>query len=145
MDELKTTLITLLRKWVAQRSGIDTRDYVSDWRDTAGVAALRADQRSIAKDGADARALLSYIEGRDWITGEMLASNLRDGQRLSYNPDRQRIEYVTGQYWPTEYRSAVCRCLTWVIWQACRQHGIDDVRRYAKEQFGKGLQERWFN
>lgn len=145
MDELKTTIITLLRKWIAQRSGIDARNYVSDWRDLAGISALRADQRSITKDGADARTLLSYIEGRDWITGEALANNLQSSQRLSYNPEKKRIEYVTGQYWPTEYRSAVCRCLVWVIWQACQDNGIHDVRKYAKEQFGKGLQERWFN
>ena len=43
------------------------------------------------------------------------------GCRSRSNGDKVRIDYCTGQYWPTEYRPAVCRLLSSVIWHWIRQ------------------------
>jgi uncharacterized cupin superfamily protein len=39
----KETLLEALRLFIAQRSGIDRRNYQSDWRDTAGAARWRVE------------------------------------------------------------------------------------------------------
>lgn len=145
MDVTKQQIVDALRAFVSQRSGIDSRNYFQTWRDTDGIKAMRSDQHKIRRDGADARVLLSFVEGREWITADALRKYLTSGGRLFWDGPSNSPDYHVGQYYPTEYRAAVCRFLAQIIWSSCRAHGIDDVRKYAREQFGRGLQGRWFN
>ena len=145
----KTTILNLIHKFIAQRSGIDWRNYVSSGSDTAGRDALRADYTRILKHGRDARALLSAVE-RSSITGETIIERLRTGGRLSL--DGERLEYTTGQYFPTEYRAAVCNLLASLLLD---HYGHDDTatdglrplvraRNWAKRNLGRGIADRWF-
>ncbi len=105
------------------------------------------DYQRILRDGRDARELLRHIELRDSITGAMLEQSLTG--RLSYRMGA--IEYVTGQYFPTEYRAAVCRALAECIWHWLRYGGGtldtsgEGVRKAAVRAFGRGIASRWFN
>ncbi len=137
----KEALVTALWKFIAQRSGIDYRNY------GGSREAFMGDYRQILRDGRDARELLRHIELRDSITGAMLEQSLTG--RLSYRGGE--IEYVTGQYFPTEYRAAVCRALAECLWHWLRYGGgtlntsADSIRKTAVRCFGRGIARRWFN
>lgn len=69
--------------------------------------------------------------------------------------ERVRIDYCTGQYFPTEYRRAVCRVLASALWAhtrdtisgevlAGRSPG-DRIRKYFRTWFGRTIASRYFN
>lgn len=139
----KSNAIALLRAFIGQRSGLTWRDYYYDWRDAEGVKAYKADMRSIARDGREARALLAFVEGRDSMTGEDLrvAARRAFSGRLTLEDDQ--IDYCTGQSFGNEYRAAVCAMLASAIIEYWRSDG-NDWRKLARGQFGRGMASRWF-
>jgi len=160
MTETKTaskeTLLEALRLFIAQRSGIDRRNYQSDWRDTAGAAAFMADYREILRDGRDARRLLEYVAGRAGITAERILATSSGNGRLDwcYRGDKIGLDYCTGQYFPTEYRAAACSMLAGLVWRYLADDFADcpntgeqaaAVRKAARRIFGRGIASRWFN
>ena len=140
----KSEVCALLRKFIAQRSGLDWRNYASDWRDTAGMSALRSDKRTILRHGQDARALLSFFENWSSIPVDYLLSELSEGKRLSFDPARNAIDYCAGQYFPTEYRAAVCRAMAEALWRYHVNLGTVNVRAWSIETFGRAIASRWF-
>jgi len=141
--DLKTRLIQALRQWVAQRPGLEFGNY-GDW------SAYRAEVRSIGKDLQHARKLIDYVAWHDSITAEMILKAADNGGRLSIVVDGEsvRIDYCTGQYWPTEYRPAVCRLLSSVIWHWMRandpQRSGEMIRKTARRELGTSIARRWF-
>lgn len=75
---------------------------------------------------------------------EFLMRELETG-RLTFDSARNALDYCTGQYFPTEYRAAVCRTLSNAIWRFYRDNVTPDVRAFARETFGRGIASRWFN
>jgi len=140
----KTELLDALRTFVAQRSGIDAKNYVSSWRDTEGRKALASDQYTIKRDGADARALIRQIELRDSITVDDMLAHFRSG-RLQWNNAKKRFDYCTGQYFPTEYRSAVCRALISILIDYGRDKCsvTSNVPAFLCREIGRPLANRW--
>lgn len=140
----RAAILDCMAGFIAMRSGIDSRDYFSDWRDRDGVAAFKADQRSIARDGREARQLLAFVRGRESITATDLRAALRGNfsGRLSW--DGAALDYTPGQYGPTEYRTAACAVLAGAIRDYWRADG-NDWRKLAKGQFGRGIASRWFS
>jgi len=161
MRDLKTQIVLALSEWVSQRPGLDYGNY-GDW------TAYRAEVRSIGKDLQHARAMINYVAWHDSITAEMILDAAKSG-RLSIvvEGDKVRIDYCTGQYWPTEYRPAVCRLLSSVIWDwlsanmpkpvnmhnsetgECVQRidGLrigDYLRKAASRELGTSIARRWF-
>lgn len=151
----KSTILAALDAWIRQRPGLEFGNY-GDW------SAYRSEIRSIGKDLQHARAMLRYVEWHDSITAEMILSAAQSG-RLSIVVDgnKVRVDYCTGQYWPTEYRPAVCRLLSSVIWDYWRDHcmpvdagPIDKfsnlqnvgpwIRKNAAREFGTSIARRWF-
>jgi hypothetical protein len=142
----KEDIISDLRAFVAQRSGIDVNNYVSPGRaDLDGWRALQADRRLIGQQGRDARALLAYVEASG-IDAESLARPLTGGGRLSY--EGGALTYTAGQYFATEFRAAVCSALASVLWRHWAS-GVNlsaaQLRQAAFRTFGRGLAKRWFN
>jgi hypothetical protein len=145
-------ILDALRAWVAQRPGLDPRNYIGDWRDTAGRAAYRAESRAITRDKHDALALLRAVEWRTGIDADMLKDSLRESysDRLSW--DGQRLDYCTGQYWPTEYRRAACAVLASALWKYTRDNMVaidgaidgDTIRARLRREFGRSIAARWF-
>jgi len=140
----KQTIIDALNAWVNQRPGLDYGNY-------GDPAAYRAEVRSIGKDLQHARAMLNYVAWHDSITAEMILDAAKSG-RLSIvvTDGTVAIDYCTGQYWPTEYRPAVCRLLSTVIWNWMRENALprpnmgDYIRKTARRELGTSIARRWF-
>lgn len=178
----KQTIIDALNAWVSQRPGLDYGNY-------GDPVAYRAEVRSIGKDLQHARAMINYVAWHDSITAEMILDAADNGGRLSikvvpcHSVNQQSIyqarratggilemppadswritiDYCTGQYWPTEYRPAVCRLLSSVIWHWMRENAPVDagpiiahsnlqdvggyIRKTAKRELGTSIARRWF-
>lgn len=135
----KHEIIHALRKFINQRSGMD-------WRNYGDAKSYRAEQRRIIKDGAHARTLLAYVEASS-ITAKDLAEAFQRGfgGRLSW--DGERLDYCTGQYFPTEYRAAVCAVLASAIWHHWRDgcETANAICQAAKRNFGRTIADRWFH
>jgi hypothetical protein len=146
----KEKLVEIIRQFIAQRSGIDRRNYQRDWSDKAGAAAFMADYREILRDGRDARRLLEYVAGRDGITAERILATSSGNGRLDwcYRGEKVGLDYCTGQYFPTEYRAAACSMLAGLVWRYLaddyENNAADEVRKAARRIFGRGLASRWF-
>lgn len=165
----KAMICALLDAWIRQRPGLDFRNY-------GDATSYRAEVRSIGCDLQHARVMLRYVEARESITAGRLAAAFRDAYagRLSLNPvpgkpGAWRLDYCTGQYWPTEYRRAACAVLASAIWAWWRDECMpvpvlmhnsetgETVGRYgglragdwllrnAAREFGRGIARTWFN
>lgn len=143
----KSEIVALLRAFVAQRSGID-------WRNYSTRESFMADYRRILRAGRDARTLLCAVEQREGITAEDLLPAFRHRLTLETRADgTHELRYVAGQYFPTEYREAVCSALAGVLWDHVRRVNTrlaasnegDQVRRYFRTVYGRGIQKRWFD
>ena len=135
-----------------QRPGLDFRNY-------GDVKTYRAELRSITRDLQQARVLLASVALRPSIGAPQLREAFRAfSGRLSYDPVRRRLDYCTGQYWPTEYRRAVCAVLASALWEFWRsdmptteelakrkQSPGDYLRATARRELGATIQKRWFN
>jgi len=150
-DEMKKeTIMQALRAFVNQRSGIEFANYQSgDWK--ASRAAFMGDYRPILQAGRDARVLLAAVSGRDGITAENIVESCRAYcGRLQFvaKDDSVAVDYTTGQYFPTEYRNAACAVLATALWSYAAAQGYqtgNDIRKWARNEFGRGIASRWFN
>lgn len=151
----KQAMVNALYKFINQRSGIEFRNYwTSDHWNARSEAreAFMGDYRPILKHGRHARQLLRFVERCDSITAEMLleASSAYSG-RLQFveRGDKVGIDYTTGQYFPTEYRNAVCVVLAQAIWNwfrdKCNCETGEAIRKAARREFGRGIASIWFN
>lgn len=117
-DTLKTEIITALRRFIRQRPGLD-------WRNYGSPAGCREESRKISRDLKHAQTLLRKVELAHGITGDDLINTAKhSGGRLSLTetPDGVKVDYCTGQYFPTEYRAAVARFCASVLWDFVREH-----------------------
>lgn len=176
MDSRKQAIVDALRRWIAQRPGLEFGNY-------GNVPAYRAELRSITRDKHDAERLLDAVASLDSITADdmLAASRGAFSGRLRIEGDYEfgigdiRIEYDTGQYWPTEYRKAAAAVCASALWNAqrdeldqvparvpdsraegeptkylCSTNGKwlregDWLRTSFRHWFGRGIQQRWFN
>jgi hypothetical protein len=155
----KESILAALHKFVAQRPGLEFANY-------GDGPSYRAELRSITRDCTEARRLLRYVE-RSSITTEQIIDAAKHSYsgRLSITPTDTGfvLDYCTGQYWPTEYRRAVCAVLSSAIWRywstecmpegevidgETRYRGLcvgDYLRRLGRNEFGRGIASRWFH
>lgn len=164
----KSAILESLRNWINQRPSLEFGNY-GDW------SAYRAELRLITQARRDALELMAAVAWRDSITAEDIINACQSAYsgRLSIT-DKDgvaHIDYCTGQYWPTEYRQAVCAILASVLWRytsanmpapsgkIISQHGPfvtehdsieglrpgDWLRKHFRREFGRGLASRWFN
>lgn len=157
MDK-KQQIITALYAFIAQRAGLEFGNY-------GDVKAYRAEQRSITKDRHDARRLIRDVELRDSISADdiLTASRGAYSGRLTLvqrDDGKVSVDYCTGQYFPTEYRRAVCAVMASVLWNWKRAQCMpasfsgatvpptspgDYLRAGFKREYGRGLAARWFS
>lgn len=179
----KVQILESLRTWINQRPGLEFGNY-GDWKN------YRAELRHITRDRADALQLMQAVSWRESITAQNLIdafpqaysgrlaisegpiiSHRIDGQDVDY-PPAVKLDYCTGQYWPTEYRAAACAVLAKVLWDRAaadmpepdgkkitHTHGPftnefdshdgltagDWLQRHFRREFGRGIASRWFN
>ena len=150
MDTRKETLIACLRKFIAQRPGLEFGNY-------GDVSAYRSEMRSITKDRHHAETMLASVAWRDSITADTIleASKHAFSGRLTITeptPGQFVLDYCTGQYWPTEYRRAVCSVLSSALWDYLRDcvapdapNKGDAIRKAASRELSRSIAQRWFN
>jgi len=160
MDK-KEQIITALYAFIRQRPGLEFGNY-------GDVSAYRSEMRSITKDRHHAEALLRAVELSS-ITAEQLeaAFSAFSGRlTLTWRDDgAARLSYCAGQYWPTEYRRAVCAVCAQALWTYKRdqcmpapdadrggmadtyggQSAGDWLRSRFRREFGASIAKRWFN
>lgn len=144
MDTQKNDIIAALRRFIAQRPGLEPANYISGWNDTEGRRLYRAESRQITRDRHDAETLLRYVETSN-VTGAQIVSALT--RRLTW--DGTTLDYCTGQYFPTEYRRAASSALASALWHYwCDDAGpngtADAIRRRAHNALGRRLADRFF-
>lgn len=160
----KAALMAALYAFTAQRSGIDWQNY------GGSREAFMGDYRPILRNGKTARRLLRYVElcGSISAADIMAAANSAYSGRLAFvvkdDGAKVGVDYTTGQYFPTEYRRAVCAVAAaaiWAYWRAsCMPEAEiaadgsrsyrgksagDYLRAMARREFGRGVAAVWFN
>ena len=172
MNDRKQSLLGALRTFARQRPGLEFGNY-------GCIVAYRSEMRSITKDLAQAQSMLSAVELRDSISADAIieASKHAYSGRLTITesePGKFSIDYCTGQYWPAEYRRAVCAVLSSALWSYWRDNCMpehdgelisrddsgaeryriptyrgltspDFLRKIASDELGRGIAARWFN
>jgi len=149
MDIQKQTIIDALSKFAGQRPGLEFGNY-------GEISAYRSEMRSITKDLQHARTLLRAVELASGLTAEQLMGGFRAfSGRLTLNANGT-LDYCTGQYWPTEYRRAVCAVCASALWDYYREGWSaaaeakgarpgDFIRAQFRRMFGRGIASRWFD
>ena len=169
----KSRIIEGLYAFVAQRPGMDPRDY-----DT--YASYRSLSRDVTRDRHIAERLIGAIAWRASITAEDIVDASRraysgrleitqgyrvngEGFVTSIDAAQERargylplivtiesaikIDYCTGQCWPTEYRKAVCAVCAQCLWSYWRANGYetgDAIRKQARKELGATITRRFF-
>ena len=147
----KQLILASLNAFARQRPGLEFGNY-------GEIKAYRAELRSIARDLHDCKTLLRAVELSS-VDAETLKGAFRAfSGRLSIvtrDDGRIALDYCTGQYFPTEYRKAVCAVCAAALWD----HYRDDfaasakdgespgsaIRRNFLRMFGRSIAKRWFN
>lgn len=135
---IKSDVMRSLRAFLDQRPSLEFANY-------GAVAAYRSDSRRITQQLNDAKILCGAVEMRS-VSGSDLIEAIRADSRLSIRRREDlsfELDYTTGQYWPIEYRAAVCRVLSRALWAYWRADGIDP-RKAARQYLGRGIASRWF-
>lgn len=148
--QLKANIIKALRKFAAQRSGLEYGNY-------GDIRFYDAEKRAITRDLADAKILISAVE-ESAMTAEQLIAGFSAYQgrlAITVEGDDVRLEYTVGQYFPVEYRRAVCAVCAMALWDYYRdeftasahpgESAGDAVRRRFREIFGKRIAAKWFS
>ena len=137
----RTQYLDALAAFVAQRSGIDGRDYGTG---PDARAAFMGDYRPMLQAGRDAREMLRIARAYN-ASLDLLAAATGRLTFVQHNGGIA-VDYTTGQYFPTEYRRAACAVLAgawWAYWQGCG-YDADRIRKAARDTFGRGIASRWF-
>ena len=150
MDQLKDNIIKTLRAFVAQRSGLEYGNY-------GDTKAYNAEKRQITRDLTDAKQLIREVE-LSAMTAEQLVSGFSaySGRlNITTTGESVSLDYTTGQYFPTEYRKAVCAVCARALWDFYRESYAanartgespgDAIRRRFRETLGKRIANRWFS
>ena len=157
MDK-KQQIITALYAFISQRPGLEYGNY-------GDQVSYRAEMRAITKDLHHARQLIRDVELRNSISADdiLAAGKSAYSGRLTIverDDGKVSVDYCTGQYFPTEYRKAVCAVMASVLWVWKRDQCMPDSFRGAtvpptspsdylrasfKREYGRGLASRWFN
>lgn len=130
--------IGILRRFAHQRPNLEPGNYSS-------AAEYRKEARTIQRQLRDARAILNACErlgvGPDAWRDAMATDRLK--------VENGRAEFDACQYWPTEYRLAVCRVGMSAIWSHLRDawqcKTRDRIQLVAREYLPASIVRRWFN
>ena len=181
MDPKKQAILDALTKFMNQRAGMDPRDY-GDWKayraESRSVTRDLHNARTLLRavswrdsiDGDALEAAFRAFSGRltllQYKTGEDCPRTHAGGSHKStrcsicnatgkVTSNTVRLEYCTGQYFPTEYRKAVCAVLSSALWDNVRpdipnegrdgKSAGDLIRGYFRREFGRGLAAAYFN
>lgn len=147
MITIQPSYTQLLTKFANQRPGLDFCNY-------GDVRAYRQESREITKDLNDFHELLRYARLRVTDLDSKIENYLKNTSGRLRIDDSGRLEYITGQYFPTEYRPASARVLADIIWADYRDEKKgdgtpvyatgQDIRNQLKQWFGRRIMKYYF-
>ena len=107
--------------------------------------------RSIRKDLKHARVLIEKVSDSS-IPVDVLKEAFRSAYAGRLSWDGFELDYTTGQYWPTEYRKAVCAVCAQALWNWYGsdipydvENRGDKVRAIFQRMFPRQIALKWFN
>lgn len=137
-----------LIKFVNQRPGLEFANY-------GDSKSYNAESREITKDRNDFFELLAYAQSRIVDFDRKLTFNLENSSsRLTLT--NGELHYVTGQYFPTEYRPAASRIVAQLIWNDLRDETEPntpnpiykdghEMRKAASRNLSRRVVKNYFN
>lgn len=133
--------LDLLQKFVDKRPGLSFADY-GDRR------IYRNESAEITRDRADFYELLRLADRTCPDLEEKVNQYLTtSSDRLTLNGDR--LQYITGQYFPTEYRPAASRVLVSILWREYAKRPDlqtgPDIRKAIRRQLSRRVSRLYFN
>lgn len=156
LAENSINYLDLLWDFAHKRPGFDLADYGGG---REGFRYYRQDYRRALADLHAFRELYSCLIARAGhrVAAELVAAELRrTSGRLTiseYNPEK--LQYITGQYFPTEFRGAACRILVSCLWNHYRDERRADgsevykdgpaIRKAIKNRLRSRNSRSWFN
>ena len=150
----KSQILTALEGFIRQRPGLEFGNY-------GDRKAYFSEMRRITRQRHDAERLLRAV-ALSSMPAEVLVGGFRafSGRLTLTDCERNgkhalRLEYCTGQYFPTEYRAAVCAVCAAALWDWYRDDYVkaakpgespgDAIRRQFRREFGARFASRWFD
>ena len=142
-DITRDEILGLLTDFAKQRPGLQFCNY-------GDHASYNSELRSITKDLKDAKFLIHWVDHTKVPVPVLLESFRAYSGRLSLvcKNGKFALEYCAGQYFPTEYRRAVCAVCAAALWDYTRTScmpprmfrvngktsfaNLDDAKAYAK-------------
>lgn len=137
--EQRDRILSALLTYAQQKPRLEYNNY-------GDPVSYRREVRRITRYLHYARRLLATIHSSE-ITAAALVAAFGNG-RLSW--DGERLDYTVGQYWPTEYRPAVCQLAAVALWNYYRDYcsgGSPDgatIATAAKRDFPAAMVKRFF-
>jgi hypothetical protein len=143
-DPEKSAILSALTAFAAGRPGLEYANY-------GDPVAYRAESRAITRDLHHVYTMLRRVQLAHSITSDDLKTAFRAFSGwLTW--DGSKLDYCIGQYFPTEYRKAVCAVLAaalWDYWRGCVPESVSNraewIRCTARRELGRTLAARWFN
>ena len=143
----KLNFIDLLCKFVNSRPCLDFNNY-------GCIKTYRAESREITNDRKDFYELLNFARWRVENLNEKIQEHLTtSSDRLTFENDK--LKYITGQYFPTEYRPACCRVIRSIIWReymnekntdgTTKHETGHDIRKAIKIHLNSRVSRLYFN
>lgn len=139
--------IELLCKFVNQRAGLNFADY-------GDRTIYMRESREITKDRADFYEFLNLAHRLvDDLNSKLINHLTNTSDRLTL--ENNKLKYITGQYFPTEYRPAATRAIKSIIWDAIRTQKNDkgefiyetgdQIRAVFKRNLSRRAYKNYFN
>lgn len=140
-------LVENLVKFVNQRPGLDFANY-------GDISSYRQESREITADKHDFFELLALAQRRINNFSQVLEKELLNTSgRLTL--ENGKLQYITGQYFCTEYRPAANRVLVSLIWNDYRDEKNADgssvysngheIRKAIKRNLSRRVSRLYFN
>lgn len=135
-------MLEKLHRFIRQRPGLEFGNY-------GDAAIYRAELRTITRDKRDAEAMLFYV-WRSQMTPEQVGNAAKSAFSGRLTWDGEKWEYVTGQYFPTEYRKAAAAVLARSLFEYFNEGATspktprERAFASAKNALGVGVAKRWF-
>jgi len=144
---MKNTIEKLV-KFASQKPGLTFADY-------GEISSYRREMREITGDLHDFREFLNlaFIRLDSDFDRKLTEYLQKSGDRLTLN-EAGELRYITGQYFPTEYRPACNRVLKSLIWDSLREtkdsdgnyiyNDGDSIRAYFKKNLSRKCFRNYF-
>lgn len=139
----------LLVNFANKRPGLNPRDYISDWQDVEGRLIYMRESREITKDLHDFTELYRACNFMIPDLEKRIKSYLLNSSDRLTLTESGKLQYITGQYFPTEYRPAAARVLSSILWRyVCEAYNLQtggEIREKLKKIVSRRVMKNYFN